>query len=130
MSIFKTGFQRYDGFVCAFLLAALLVVLCGCANLKHKGVVWGGSGFTGVLSTAVDPETGAIMPTAKMIIGDGFFADLPVADGKDTDTNLEFYFYEKSLWSGEVSIMRYIRMGGGTGADVVPAVRIEHRVGK
>lgn len=98
--------------------------------LRRKGVSTHTWGFLGELTTAVDPETGMIMPTVKMADMDnrmdtlpmmGFSEDCKVEGGANYS---EYLNAEKSLWGAELSHFTYERKSAGANAPA-PSVKLD-----
>lgn len=91
---------------------------------KSKGVGFGASGYW-LRIVFADPSSGIFLPTIEAVGGDSYFEDAPVASGASvTDTNYEYLYVEKSIWTNNTAVARYIRRSGGLGTKASPAVKI------
>ncbi len=89
-----------------------VIVMPGCANLKDKAVVMGGSVQGLKVTMDIDQSSGSPTPFPKVSTGffNFFWIDIPV----DNENELEYFQQDKSIWNQVPATTYYVRIRGST----------------
>lgn len=87
--------------------------------LRKKGFSMHSNAFLGEITSAVDPNSGMVMPTVKLATGESDVTDIPMINWSDNITvdsacNFEVTLSaEKSLWGAELAMFYFDQKSSG-----------------